>query len=502
MKTKYTSKLLIGAATLSLATLISQGTANASEQTSSLADAQPVSYESTNVSPEQKAFYQVLHMEGISESQRDQYIKKLHENPESAQNVFSESIKDAKNPERRVAQQNAFYSVLHNEDLSEQQRDAYISEIREDADQSQEVFVKSLNSTPEAEQPQTPHNDLLEKEHQNLLAANEALKALTKEDTIQNRRAAQHAVNKLPRHKVDAFQKELDKINAPRDAKIKADAEAKRQGLQIGESPNIEKTPVPIEDTPQVDKKEEHKAESDSKVKEAPKADSEKKTDAEKKPQAENNAKAEKAPKVEAPKVQTPKVENKTETDKTAETKKAEEAKPSTEATPEVKNNADNGTVAPVLPETGEATTSTLSSYWNAFKDGVYNGYTYLKDGVTKGLDYLKDQYNYITGKYNDAKYYTTIYSKYKSTIDKSVLALLGKNGSSAYIEPLKIDETANPFYSSYAHTRNLVTESINTGKVLYTLYENPSVVKTAIKAAEAANTAKNLLNSIFSIFK
>ncbi|MDE9828691.1 B domain-containing protein [Staphylococcus delphini] len=501
MKTKYTSKLLIGAATLSLATLISQGTANASEQTSSLADAQPVSYESTNVSPEQKAFYQVLHMEGISESQRDQYIKKLHENPESAQNVFSESIKDAKNPERRVAQQNAFYSVLHNEDLSEQQRDAYISEIREDADQSQEVFVKSLNSTPEAEQPQTPHNDLLEKEHQNLLAANEALKALTKEDTIQNRRAAQHAVNKLPRHKVDAFQKELDKINAPRDAKIKADAEAKRQGLQIGESPNVEKTPVPIEDTPQVDKKEEHKAESDNKVKETPKADTEKKADAEKKPQAENNAKAEKAPEVEAPKVQTPKVENKAETDKTAETKKAEEATPSTEVTPEVKDNTEQSTT-PVLPETGEATTSTLSSYWNAFKDGVYNGYTYLKDGVTKGLDYLKGQYNYITEKYNKAKYYTELYKNHKGLIDKTVLGFLNDNGTKAYIAPLEIDKNANPFYSSYAHTRNLVTESINTGKVLYTLYQNPTVVKTAITAAEAANTAKNLFNSIFSFFK
>ncbi|PCF41360.1 B domain-containing protein [Staphylococcus delphini] len=502
MKTKYTSKLLIGAATLSLATLISQGTANASEQTSSLADAQPVSYESTNVSPEQKAFYQVLHMEDISESQRDQYIKKLHENPESAQNVFSESIKDAKNPERRVAQQNAFYSVLHNEDLSEQQRDAYISEIREDADQSQEVFVKSLNSTPEAEQPQTPHNDLLEKEHQNLLAANEALKALTKEDTIQNRRAAQHAVNKLPRHKVDAFQKELDKINAPRDAKIKADAEAKRQGLQIGESPNIEKTPVPIEDTPQVEKKEDHKAESDSKVKEAPKADTEKKADAEKKPQAENNAKAEKAPKVEAPKVQTPKVENKTETDKTAETKKAEEAKPSTEATPEVKNNADNGTVAPVLPETGEATTSTLSSYWNAFKDGVYNGYTYLKDGVTKGLDYLKEQYKYVTKKYNDAKYYTKLYKNHKSLIDTTVLGVLNKNGTRAHIAPIKIEESFNPFYKSYAQTRNFVTEGINTGKVLYTLYQNPSVVKGAIAAAEAIDTAKNAFSSILSFFK
>lgn len=505
MKTKYTSKLLIGAATLSLATLISQGTANASEQTSSLADAQPVSYESTNVSPEQKAFYQVLHMEGISESQRDQYIKKLHENPESAQNVFSESIKDAKNPERRVAQQNAFYSVLHNEDLSEQQRDAYISEIREDADQSQEVFVKSLNSTPEAEQPQTPHNDLLEKEHQNLLAANEALKALTKEDTIQNRRAAQHAVNKLPRHKVDAFQKELDKINAPRDAKIKADAEAKRQGLQIGESPNVEKTPVPIEDTPQVDKKEEHKAESDSKVKEAPKADTEKKADAEKKPQAENNAKAEKAPKVEAPKVQTPKVENKTETDKTAETKEtapSTEAKPSTEVTPEVKNNADNGTVTPVLPETGEATTSTLSSYWNAFKDSVSKGYTYVKDSITSGLDYLKEQYNYITKKYNEAKYYADTYRKYKNAIDVSVLGILSENGTKSYIAPLKINENDNIFSKSYAKTRNFVTEGINTGRVLHALYQNPSVVKTAITAAETANTVKNVFNSFLSIFK
>ncbi|WP_019166019.1 B domain-containing protein [Staphylococcus delphini] len=508
MKTKYTSKLLIGAATLSLATFISQGNAEASEQTSSLADAQPASFESTNVSPEQKAFYQVLHMDGISESQRDQYIKQLHEDPSSAQNVFSESIKDATNPERRVAQQNAFYGLLHNEDLSDQQRDAYISEIREDADQSQDVFVKSLNTTPEAapqtEQPKKPHNRILEMEDQSIYDANSALQALQKEDTIQNRRTAQRAVNKLPKHKVDAFQKELDAINGPRDAKIKADAEAKKQDLQIGESPNIEKTPVPIEDTPQVDKKEEHKAESDSKVKEAPKADTEKKADAEKKPQAENNAKAEKAPKVEAPKVdapkvQTPKVENKT--DNAVDTKKAEEAKPSTEATPEVKNNTEQSTT-PVLPETGEATTSTLSSYWNAFKDSVNKGYTYVKDGITSGLDYLKEQYNYVTKKYNDAKYYTKLYKNHKSLIDTTVLGVLNKNGTSAHIAPIKIEESFNPFYKSYAQTRNFVTEGINTGKVLYTLYQNPSVVKGAIAAAEAIDTAKNALNSIFSFFK
>ncbi|MTV19202.1 B domain-containing protein [Staphylococcus delphini] len=504
MKTKYTSKLLIGAATLSLATFISQGNAEASEQTSSLADAQPASFESTNVSPEQKAFYQVLHMDGISESQRDQYIKQLHEDPSSAQNVFSESIKDATNPERRVAQQNAFYGLLHNEDLSDQQRDAYISEIREDADQSQDVFVKSLNTTPEAapqtEQPKKPHNRILEMEDQSIYDANSALQALQKEDTIQNRRTAQRTVNKLPKHKVDAFQKELDAINGPRDAKIKADAEAKKQDLQIGESPNIEKTPVPIEDTPQVDKKEEHKAESDSKVKEAPKADTEKKADAEKKTQAENNAKVEKAPKVHVPKVQTPKVENKT--DNAVDTKKAEEAKPSTEATPEVKNNADNGVVTPVLPETGEATTSTLSSYWNAFKDSVNKGYTYVKDGITSGYDYLKKQFDYITGKYNDAKYYTELYKNHKSLIAKTVLAVLNKNGTGAHIAPLEIKTDANPFYKSYAHTRNFVTEGINTGKVLYTLYQHPTVLDTAIKAAEAANTAKNVLNSFLSFFK
>ncbi|HEC2182429.1 TPA: B domain-containing protein [Staphylococcus delphini] len=501
MKTKYTSKLLIGAATLSLATFISQGNAEASEQTSSLADAQPASFESTNVSPEQKAFYQVLHMDGISESQRDQYIKQLHEDPSSAQNVFSESIKDATNPERRVAQQNAFYSVLHNDDLSEEQRDAYIGRIKEDPDQSQEVFVESLNVAPKAES----HEDrLIELQNKNLMEANEALKALQQKDSIQNRRAAQRAVNKLTPDSANAFQKELDQINAPRDAKIKADAEAKKQAPEVSapqteDAPTPEVAPSPKQDMPKVDKKEEDKVESDTEVKEAPKADTEKKADAEKKPQVENNAKAEKAPKVDAPKVQTPKVENKTETDKTAETK---EAAPSTEATPEMKNNTDNGTVAPVLPETGKATTSTLSSYWNAFKDSVSKGYTYIKQSLESGYQYLKGQYDYITKKYNDAKYYTKMYSNHKSTIDQSVLAILGKTGSSAYIKPLNIEENSNVFYKAYAKTRNFATESINTGKVLYTLYQNPTVVKSAFTAIETANTVKNAISNLFSFFK
>ncbi|MDT0922836.1 Ig-binding surface protein Sbi/SpsK [Staphylococcus pseudintermedius] len=496
MKTKYTAKLLIGAATISLATFISQGNAHASEQTTGLAPAQPVNFDSINVTPDQKTFYQVLHMEGISEDQREQYLKQLHEDPSSAQNVFSESIKDAIHPERRVAQQNAFYSVLHNDDLSEEQRDAYIGRIKEDPDQSQEVFVESLNVAPKAES----HEDrLIELQNKNLMEANEALKALQQEDSIQNRRAAQRAVNKLTPDSANAFQKELDQINAPRDAKIKADAEAKKQAPevsapQIEDAPTTEVAPSPKQDMPKVDKKEEDKVESDTEVKEVPKADTERNPqskDTSKTEQAKETPKVEQSPKTEkaeeAPKAETPQNGNKAQTE---------------EAKPEVKDNVKNTPSAPVLPETGKATTSTLESYWNSFKDSVNKGYTYIKQSLESGYQYLKGQYDYITKKYNDAKYYTKMYSNHKSTIDQSVLAILGKTGSSAYIKPLNIEENSNVFYKAYAKTRNFATESINTGKVLYTLYQNPTVVKSAFTAIETANTVKNAISNLFSLFK
>ncbi|HDU1356962.1 TPA: B domain-containing protein, partial [Staphylococcus pseudintermedius] len=457
MKTKYTAKLLIGAATISLATFISQGNAHASEQTTGLAPAQPVNFDSINVTPDQKTFYQVLHMEGISEDQREQYLKQLHEDPSSAQNVFSESIKDAIHPERRVAQQNAFYSVLHNDDLSEEQRDAYIGRIKEDPDQSQEVFVESLNVAPKAES----HEDrLIELQNKNLMEANEALKALQQEDSIQNRRAAQRAVNKLTPDSANAFQKELDQINAPRDAKIKADAEAKKQAPEVSapqteDAPTTEVAPSPKQDMPKVDKKEEDKVESDTEVKEAPKADTEKKPqskDTSKTEQAKETPKVEQSPKTEkaeeAPKAETPQNGNKAQTE---------------EAKPEVKDNVESApsAPAPVLPETGEATTSTLESYWNSFKDSVNKGYTYVKNSITSGFQSLKEKYNYITGKYNDVKYYTELYKNHKNLIDVTVLGFLNENGISAHITPLKINEKDNLLSKSYAHTRNFVTESI-----------------------------------------
>ncbi|ANQ89416.1 TPA: IgG-binding protein SBI [Staphylococcus pseudintermedius] len=495
MKTKYTAKLLIGAATISLATFISQGNAHASEQTTGLAPAQPVNFDSINVTPDQKTFYQVLHMEGISEDQREQYLKQLHEDPSSAQNVFSESIKDAIHPERRVAQQNAFYSVLHNDDLSEEQRDAYIGRIKEDPDQSQEVFVESLNVAPKAES----HEDrLIELQNKNLMEANEALKALQQEDSIQNKRAAQRAVNKLTPDSANAFQKELDQINAPRDAKIKADAEAKKQtpevsAPQIEDAPTTEVAPSPKPNETQ----EEQKPNVSTPEKDTNKADAEKKPEVDKSSKTEKNTQSEKAPKVESKE----QAEKATENNKGADTKKEMQPAPSTESNINTNNNAATPS-APVLPETGKVTTSTLESYWNAFKDSVNKGYAYVKDSVTKGLDYLKEQYNYVSKKYNDAKYYAELYKNHKSLIDTTVLGILNEKGTGAYISPIKIENSFNPFYKSYAQTRNFVTEGINTGKVLYTLYQNPTVVKSALAAAQAIDTAKNAFNSIFSFFK
>lgn len=495
MKTKYTAKLLIGAATISLATFISQGNAHASEQTTGLAPAQPVNFDSINVTPDQKTFYQVLHMEGISEDQREQYLKQLHEDPSSAQNVFSESIKDAIHPERRVAQQNAFYSVLHNDDLSEEQRDAYIGRIKEDPDQSQEVFVESLNVAPKAES----HEDrLIELQNKNLMEANEALKALQQEDSIQNKRAAQRAVNKLTPDSANAFQKELDQINAPRDAKIKADAEAKKQTPEVS-APQIEYAPTTeVAPSPKPNEtQEEQKPNVSTPEKDTNKADAEKKPEVDKSSKTEKNTQSEKAPKVESKE----QAEKATENNKGADTKKEMQPAPSTESNINTNNNAATPS-APVLPETGKVTTSTLESYWNAFKDSVNKGYAYVKDSVTKGLDYLKEQYNYVSKKYNDAKYYAELYKNHKSLIDTTVLGILNEKGTGAYISPIKIENSFNPFYKSYAQTRNFVTEGINTGKVLYTLYQNPTVVKSALAAAQAIDTAKNAFNSIFSFFK
>ncbi len=392
MKNKYIAKLLMGVATVSIATIVSNGQADASEQEpskSGLAPAADQTFESAKVSPEQKAFYQVLHMEGITEEQRDQYIKQLHEDKNSAQNVFSESIKDSQRPERRVGQQNAFYEILNNEDITDEQRDRYISQIKENPDASQKVFDESVNQTET--KPAEPQIE--------------------------------------PENWEEKWQEQ----------------------------------PQQEEQKPEVPKVEEKKEEQPQ----APKADEQK----EQKPEVKKEE--------QKPEVQKPEVQNQGQSQATP-------SQPSVPSTPQVE--------AP--------SKSTWTDLWNDFKRPFEDGYTYIKDSANKVQKYITDSYNSITKKYNDAKYYSSLYFKYKNTIDIAVLGLLNEKSTGAYIDPIQIKDSDSAFYKAYAKTSNFVTSSINTGRVLHTLYKNPTIVKTAITAADTANKVKNFFGGFFPFFK
>ncbi len=418
MKNKYIAKLLMGVATVSIATIVSNGQADASEQVqeNSKTTLPPQTFESAKVSPEQKAFYQVLHMDGITEEQRDQYIKQLHEDKNSAQNVFSESIKDSQRPDRRVAQQNAFYEILNNEDITDEQRDRYISEIKENPDAAQKVFVESVNQTET--KPAEPQIE--------------------------------------PENWEEKWQEQ----------------------------------PQQEEQKPEVPKVEEKKEEQPQ----APKAENQEKL----KPEVKEEEQVPQAPKAEEKKEQ-----------QAPEVKK-EEQKPEVQK-PEVQNQGQNQATpsqpsVPSTPQVEAPSKSTWTDLWNDFKRPFEDGYTYIKDSANKVQKYVTDSYNNITKKYNEVKNYSNLYFKYKNIIDYTVLGVLNDKGTKAYIAPIKIEESYNPFYKAYAKTSNFVTSGINTSKVLYTLYQKPEVVKTAIKTADTASKVKNTLasavGSFFSIFK
>ncbi|NHM74366.1 MULTISPECIES: C3-binding domain-containing protein [Staphylococcus] len=476
MKNKNISRLLMGAATITLATMVANGEAKAAEST----ETTPAQHTQTSdVTDAQRAFYKVLHLEGITEEQRNHYIQTLRTQPERAQEVFSESIKDSNNQERRAGQQNAFYEVLNNENLSEHQKTEALAEIQKNPDKSQDVWYQTLHTethtnnnlestTPEhtpnlnestqntghltREQAFARHNELTSD-------ANTSLSELLKTDSIDNRRNAQRNVNKAPLDVKEQLQKQLDLIIAQHDAKVRDNS-----------TKTTEDTNNSVED-------------AQARIDERVRTINEALTTLEKEDSIKNRRQAQrevnKAPHYMQDRLQKQLdlIIQKHATSKTTVATETLSSNQNTEA-PKVEAPAKTET-APKSP-----------GYYQAFKN-------YISETFNNGYKYVTDTYNSYKTKYDNAKFYADKYFKYKRLIDPIVLATLG-DGWKSHITPIKIEEKNGALYNSYAKVRNYVTEGINTGKVLYAFYQNPTFVKATIKTA---NTVSSLTNSFTNLF-
>lgn len=472
MKNKNISRLLMGAATITLATMVANGEAKAAEST----ETTPAQHTQTSdVTDAQRAFYKVLHLEGITEEQRNHYIQTLRTQPERAQEVFSESIKDSNNQERRAGQQNAFYEILNNENLSENQKTEALAEIQKNPDKSQDVWYQTLHTethtnnnlestTPEhtpnlnestqntghltREQAFARHNELTSD-------ANTSLSELLKTDSIDNRRNAQRNVNKAPLDVKEQLQKQLDLIIAQHEANAQKAADTTHNSIQDAY------------------------ARQDAQVRKINEA----LTTLEKEDSIKNRRQAQrevnKAPHYmqERLQKQLDLIIQKHATSKTTVATETLSSNQNTEA-PKVEAPAKTET-APKSP-----------GYYQAFKN-------YISETFNNGYKYVTDTYNSYKTKYDNAKYYADKYFKYKRIIDPIVLATLG-DGWKSHITPLEIKEGNGTLYNTYAKARNYVTEGINTGKVLYAFYQNPTFVKATIKTA---NTVSSLTSSFTNLF-
>ena len=485
MINKNISRLLMGAATITLATMIAHGEAKAAEETNTTGQ-QP---ETNQVDNAQRAYYKVLNLEGLSEEQRQTHIQTLRENPNRAQEVFSESIKDSNNQERRSGQQNAFYEILNNENLSENQKTEALAEIQKNPDKSQDVWYQTLHHQPEANHntEQTPsestpkvnettqqtsghltREQAIVRDNELTSEANTSLSELLKTDSIENRRQAQRNVNKAPLDVKPQLQQQLDFITAQHDETVRQnnqkatettnssidDAYA-RQDEQVRK---INDALTQLVDKDSID----HRRQAQHEVNKAP-------HDVKERLQKQLDL-----------------ILQKHDTQKPGTTVATETQTTQKAETPKVE--------APVQTETAPK----APSYYQTFKNYATDGYNKLSDTFNKGYNYVADTYKDYSKKYQDAKYYVGKYYEYKTYIDKAVITTLG-GGWNSHISPITIKKENGALYNSYANVRNYITEGINTGKVLYAFYKNPGVVKAAIDTANTVSSITGTISSFFS---
>lgn len=483
MINKNISRLLMGAATITLATMIANGEAKAAEETNT-AGQQP---ETNQVDNAQRAYYKVLNLEGLSEEQRQTHIQTLRENPNRAQEVFSESIKDSHHPERRAGQQNAYYSILNNDSLTDDDKNHYISQLRQNPDKSQDIWYQTLHHQPEANHntEQTPsestpkvnettqqtsghltREQAIARDNELTSEANTSLSELLKTDSIENRRQAQRNVNKAPLDVKPQLQQQLDFITAQHDETVRQNSqkttEATNSSIDDAYARQDKQVRKINDALTQLDKNDSinHRRQAQHEVNKAP-------HDMKERLQKQLDL-----------------IIQKHDTQKPSTTVAAETQTIQKAETPKVE--------APVQTETAPK----APSYYQTFKNYVTDGYNKLSDTFNKGYKYVADTYKDYSKKYEDAKYYVGKYYEYKGIVDKSVLITLG-GGLNSYINPLETKDEYSTIYNAYAKTRNYVTEGINTGKVLYAFYQNPSFVKTTIKTA---NTVSSLTSSFTNL--
>ncbi|PTG88249.1 C3-binding domain-containing protein [Staphylococcus chromogenes] len=485
MINKNISRLLMGAATITLATMIANGEAKAAEETNT-AGQQP---ETNQVDNAQRAYYKVLNLEGLSEEQRQTHIQTLRENPNRAQEVFSESIKDSHHPERRAGQQNAYYSILNNDSLTDDDKNHYISQLRQNPDKSQDIWYQTLHHQPEVNHntEQTPsestpkvnettqqtsghltREQAIARDNELTSEANTSLSELLKTDSIENRRQAQRNVNKAPLDVKPQLQQQLDFITAQHDETVRQNnqkaTEATNSSIDDAYARQDEQVRK-INDalTQLVDKDSiDHRRQAQREVNKAPHD-----------------------------------MKERLQKQLDLIIQKHDTQKPSTTVATEIQTTQKAETPKVEAPTQTE-TALKAPSYYQTFKNYVTDGYNKISDTFNKGYNYVANTYKDYSKKYEDTKYYVGKYYEYKGIVDKSVLITLG-GGLNSYINPLETKDEYSTIYNAYAKTRNYVTEGINTGKVLYAFYQNPNTVKNAIKVAEAANSITSTISNIWS---